>query len=123
MKIGEAMDGARELMAGAVSDEMLLKWLSALDGQVKMEILDTHEGEHEFAFRGYGAETDLDTELLIPWPYDEVYRHFLTAQMLFSNGELEEYNAAAARYNERYAAYAAYYNRTHVPKTSGNWRW
>lgn len=123
MKIGEAIENARELMAGAVSDETLLRWLSALDGQVKLEIIDTHAGGGEVLFTPYGEDTDTDTELLIPQPYDEVYRYFLEAQMLFANGELEEYNAVAARYEESYAAYAAWYNRTHMSKQRGGWRW
>lgn len=123
MQIGKAMETARELMPSGVSDEQLLRWLNALDGQIKMEIIDTHEGAEKINFAGYNGETDLDQELLVPAPYDGVYEHYLAAQMLFANGELEEYNAAAARYNESYAAYAAYYNRTHRPARAGGWRW
>ena len=123
MKIGKAMDQARELMAGGVSDEQLLRWLSALDGQVKSEIINTHEGGDQMPFMGYDETTDLEQELLIPWPYDNVYEHYLTAQMLFANGEMEEYNIVAERYNENYAAFAAYYNRTHRPAADHGWRW
>lgn len=123
MKIGEAMEKAKELMPSGVSDEQLLRWLSTLDGQIKTEIIDTHAGGSAVHFAGYGEETDTQQELLVPWPYDNVYEHYLTAQMLFANGEMEEYNVVAERYNESYAAYAAYYNRTHMPAMHGGWRW
>lgn len=123
MQIGKAMEAARELMPSGVEDEQLLRWLSTLDGQVKVEIIDTHAGGESVVFTGYDEETDLGKELLIPWPYDNVYEHYLTAQMLFANGEIDEYNVAAARYNESYAAYAAYYNRTHRPAVQCGWRW
>lgn len=123
MKIGEAMEKARELMPSGVSDEQLLKWLSTLDGQIKTEIIDTHAGGSGVHFVGYGEGTNTQQELLVPWPYDNVYEHYLTAQMLFANGEIDEYNVAAARYNESYAAYAAYYNRKHMPGVQGGWRW
>ena len=123
MQIGKAMETARELMPTGVSDEQLLRWLSVLDGQVKVEIIDTHEGGESTVFTGYNEETELERELLIPWPYDNVYEHYLTAQILFTNGELEEYDVAAERYNESYAAFAAHYNRTNMPAQPGGWRW
>lgn len=123
MTITKALEITKEMMPAAVSEEQLLRWLSALDGQIKLEIIDTHAGAEKIIFAGYDAQTDLDTALLAKPPYDEMYPYFLMAQVLFANGEMEEYNVVAARYNELYAAFAAYYNRTHMPVMSGGWRW
>jgi hypothetical protein len=92
-----------------------IKWLSNLDGIVKTEIIDTHEGAEVATFNGYDEHTDLNTELLVPHPYDEVYIRWLEAQIDYANGEYGKYNNSITMYNIAYAAYERYYNRTHMP--------
>ena len=93
-----------------------IKWLSTLDGIVKAEIIDTHEGGESVHFNGYDEMTALTTELLIPSPYDEVYYRWLEAQIDYANGEYGKYNNSIMMYNTAYSAYEKYYNRTHEPK-------
>lgn len=92
-----------------------IKWLSFLDGNVKTEIIDTHEGAEVATFKGYDENTDLNTELLVPYPYDEVYIRWLEAQIDYANGEYGKYNNSITMYNTAFAAYEKYYNRTHMP--------
>lgn len=92
-----------------------IKWLSTLDGLVKAEIIDTHEGAEKVTFRGYNETTALDTPLLIPHPYDEVYIRWLEAQIDYANGEYGKYNNSITMYNTALSAYEKYYNRTHKP--------
>lgn len=93
-----------------------IQWLSQLDGRVKQDIIDTHEGGEDVSFSGYDADTSLSTQLLIPKPYDDVYRYWLEAQIDYANGEYAKYNNSMAMFNEAYSAYERYYNRTHMPK-------
>ncbi len=90
-------------------------WLSRLDAMVKKEIIDTHEGGEDIAFEGYNDDTPVETELLIPAPYDEVYLRWLEAQIDYTNGEYGRYNNSMVMYNTSYTAFANYYNRTHMP--------
>lgn len=92
------------------------QWLSQLDGRIKHDIIDTHEGGEGVSFSGYDAETPLSTELLVPHPYDDVYRYWLEAQIDYANGEYTKYNNSMAMFNEAYSAYERHYNRTHKPK-------
>lgn len=92
-----------------------VRWLSQLDGRVKTELIDTHEGE-EVEFNGYNDDTPLDTELLIPYPYDSVYIKWLEAQIDYANNEYGRYNNSISMFNAEFAAYARYYNRTVAPK-------
>jgi hypothetical protein len=92
-----------------------IKWLSDLDGVVKTEIIDTHEGGESVTFKGYDEETALTTKLLIPRPYDVVYISWLQAQIDYANGEYGKYNNSITIYNTDYSAYEKYYNRTHKP--------
>ncbi len=92
-----------------------IQWLSQLDGRVKNEIVDTHMGGENITFDGYGVDTPLDTVLLIPYPYEDVYRYWLEAQIDYANGEYAKYNNSMDMFNEAYSAYERYYNRTHMP--------
>ncbi len=92
-----------------------IKWLSDLDGVVKAEIIDTHEGGESVTFKGYDEETALTTKLLVPHPYDVVYISWLQAQIDYANGEYGKYNNSITIYNTDYSAFEKYYNRTHKP--------
>lgn len=92
-----------------------IQWLSQLDGRIKQEIIDTHEGGEDIVFNGYDADTNPDTKLLVPRPYDEVYRYWLEAQIDYANGEYTKYNNSMSMFNSAYSAYERFYNRTHMP--------
>lgn len=90
-------------------------WLSLLDGIVKSQIIDTHEGGEDTKFSGY-TESDMEKKLLIPAPYDEVYIRWLEAQIDYYNGEIARYNNSMMMYQTAYDSYQRYYNRNYMPK-------
>lgn len=92
-----------------------IAWLSNLDGRIKDEIIDTHEGGDGVPFKAYNAK-DINTELIVPRPYDEVYRYWLEAQMDYANGEYTKYNNSMSMFNNAYTAFERHYHRTHMPK-------
>ena len=116
MTIMDALYRIDELKPNSYSQTEKIKWLSSLDGVIKSEIIDTHEGGEDVVFSGYSEETDLTTVLLVPAPYDDIYLRWLEAQMDYSNGEYGKYNNSLVAYNDAYAMYQKHYNRTHMPK-------
>lgn len=116
MKIMEVLYRIDEVKPNSYSQSEKVKWLSALDGIVKTEIIDTHEGGLEEAFKGYDVDTDLNKDLLIPFPYDDIYLRWLEMQIDYANGEYGKYNNSITMYNTAYSAYEKFYNRTHKPK-------
>lgn len=92
-----------------------IRWLSTLDGIVKREIIDTHEGGESVTFKGYDETTMATTELLVPHPYDDVYIRWLEAQIDYANGEYGKYNNSITMYNTAFSAFEKYYNRTNKP--------
>lgn len=124
MTIIEAINQVDKLKPNTHSQETKIQWLSALDGKIKRSIIDTHErGEclsMGFWFDGYNENTPLDMELIAPAPYDEMYRHYLSAKIDEVNGEFERYNASITLFNAEYEAFENDYNRTHLPKSAGN---
>jgi hypothetical protein len=116
MKIVDAITQLDSLKHNTYSQGDKVGWLSRMDAMVKNHVIDTHEGGDDVTFTGYDDSTDLQTELLIPAPYEEVYLRWMEAQIDYYNGEYERYNNAIDQFNTAYDGYKNYYNRTHMPK-------
>lgn len=120
MIIREAIERINTRMHNTYSDMDKVEWLSKLDWMVKKHIIDTHVNVENVSFEGYDEETDLETELLVPEPYSEIYPRWLEAQIHYSNGEYGKYNNAILVFNTEYQSYADYYNRRYTPISSGS---
>ena len=119
MTIMDAIYRIDALKPNSYSQSEKIKWLSTLDGLVKSEIIDTHEGGKDIVFSGYDENTDLSTVLLISAPYDVIYLRWLEAQIDYANGEYGKYNNSLVAYNDAYSVFQKYYNRTHMPISKG----
>ena len=116
MTIMDALYRIDELKPNSYSQPEKIKWLSSLDGMIKSEIIDTHEGGEDIEFLGYDEYADLSTVLLVPAPYDDIYLKWLEAMIDYTNGEIAKYNNSLTAYNDAYDLYQKHYNRTHMPK-------
>ena len=90
-------------------------WLSELEGRIKTEIIDTHEGSENTVFNGYDQNTNTETKLLISEPHDDIYIKWLEAKIDYNNAEYTKYNNSATAFNNAYSAFERYYNRHHMP--------
>ena len=122
MKIREAIEYADKLAHNSYPRETKIAWLSQLDGHVHREIILTHRGVDPGTedFVGYTAETPQDTVLLVPFPYDEMYRFYLEMKIDEANRESAHYNISALKFNTAYQTYMDRSNRTHVPIGTAN---
>lgn len=116
MKATEAMFLADQTRPNEYEPELKLRWLSALDGQVRAELLDAHEQEDEVR-PAPGPEPAPEEELLIPWPWDDIYVRYLVMRIDLENGELDRYNNDAAAFNRIYRSYACHYVQHHRPRS------
>ena len=116
MTIIEAINHIDSLKPNSYTQADKIIWLSNLDGIIKNEIIDTHEGSENVTFDGYNAETALDTVLLVPAPYDDVYIKWLVAQIDCANEETKRYTNSMIMYNTAYSTFERFYNRTHMPR-------
>ena len=118
MTILEAIHKIDTVKPNSYTQPEQIKWLSSLDGIIKSEIIDTHEGGEDVVFEGYDDGTDLGTVLLVPAPYDDIYIRWLEARIDYAMGEYGKYNNSVVAYNDAYALFQNYYNRKHMPKGS-----
>ena len=116
MTILEAVHKVDTVKPNSYTQPEKIKWLSTLDGIIKSEIIDTHEGGENVVFEGYEDESDLDTVLLVPAPYDDIYIRWLEARIDYANGEYAKYNNSSEAYNVAFESYSRYYNRNNMPK-------
>ncbi len=109
MKIKEAIARARKLSGNAVEDDQLCRWLSELDGRL---FLDFYRG---CEWLSYHLPEDEEHELIVPFPWDDMYVHYLAAMVYQANGEYERYREAAQLYNQKELDYRKWYNRNLHP--------
>ena len=115
MTLIEAITRCDDQKLNDYTHEEKVEWLSRLDGRIKNDIIDTHEGAEDVDFERYSVNTDQNKELLVPFPYDDLYIHWLHAQVDYANGEYGKYNNSQVMFNDAYAAFENHYNRTHMP--------
>lgn len=119
MTISEAINEVNNLKPNEYGAEEKIKWLFRLDQQIKQEICDAHaynEGESA-TVENYDSE-HMSTVLLVPAPYDELYIHYLAAQIDYYNREYEGFSATNALFQSCYDSFRNRYNATHTPLTA-----
>lgn len=119
MTINDVITSTDALLHNTYPTEKKVEWLSKVDGMVKRHIIDTHTGADRVSFTGYTANTAMDTVLLVPEPFSEMYLRWMEAQIHYHNGEYSKYNNAILLFNTEFDAYAAFYNQNHMPVSKG----
>lgn len=117
MTIIEAINAADKRKPNTLTESEKVRLLSVLDGKIKLEIIDTHEGGEGISFVPYTDDTPRDTVLLVPSPWDDLYIKHLEAEIDYHAGDIERYNNGVTVYEAAYNAFAAWYNRTHMPRS------
>lgn len=116
MTVMEAISQVDNLKFNTYGPTEKVKWLTTLDATVMTEVILVHEGGESIDFKGYDANDDMQKELLVKAPFDEIYLRWMEAMIDFHNGEYGKYNNAVDMFNTVYESYQSYYNRTHMPK-------
>ena len=119
MTLIEAINRIDTLKPNTYTPETKVYWLSKLDGIIFNKIIKTHEGAETDEFKGYLDETPMDTKLIVPAPYDDIYIKWLESQIDYANGEYDKFNNSIVAYNDAYAEFERHYNRTHMPIAKG----
>ena len=116
MTIREAINKIDTQKPNTFTQDEKIEWLSRIEHIIKNEVIDTHEGGEDIVFDGYNGETDLDTVLIVPEPYDEVYLRFMEVQIDYTNAEYARYNNSNAMFKAAYSSFRNFYNKKHLPK-------
>ena len=105
----KAIERASDLRPDCYSDELKFSWINELDGKISRETM------HENGFKGYTFPDDLDKELLVKSPYDNIYELYIIAMCDFFSGELMNYSSSAALFERAYEEFRKNYIRNNMP--------
>lgn len=122
MTICDAIAQIDNLKRNTFSERQKVFWLSRLESMVKRLVIDTHEGGDDITFNGFNEETDINTELIMPEPYDQAYIYWLEAQIHYAYEDIDMYNSAIMMFNTAFEGFKAYYKQNHTPKGAGRFR-
>lgn len=75
----------------------------------------------DILFSGYTEDTNPDTVLIVPAPWDALYLYWLEAQIDYYNGEMDRYNNSAGRFTLAQQEFIDHYHRSHRPASGGKW--
>lgn len=100
------------LKPNAYGEEDKLRWIDELDGMVQRLVFQEKESD----IKRYAYPDDMDTELLIGAPYENLYALYLEAKIDYYNHEYANYNNAAMMFEGQFGEYKKAYIREHRAK-------
>ena len=127
MTINEALTKLDALKPNNYTDAEKIGWLDHIERVLYTEIFSKHEDDPTLVietgddgeeieikgFNGYDDYTDLDTELLVPDTYADLYVHYLMSQVDYYNAEFDRYQNTSTMFNTSYQNFANYWMREH----------
>ena len=114
MTIGQIKSQVQSMYRNDYSDAIITSWIDRLDRTIFNEVVKTHYGAAE-DFDGYNVDTDADTVLLAPAPYDDIYMYYIMMNIDIMNSEAERAQNDAMLFKEAYQSFVDHYNRTYMP--------
>lgn len=117
MNLLNALDYANKMRPNAAHDDIKVQLLfQELEGDVA-EMLGVDPPEYT-----YDPDDPVDIELLMPYPYDDIYLWFLCAQIDIMNEESQLYADDYEAFNAAWARAQAWYRRNTPTLRKKNWR-
>ena len=89
MTASEAIERADSVKPNAFTEEEKFNWLVTLDSKIAMELFLMSPQDMEQIRLKYPE--DLNSELLVNYPHDEIYPLYLMARIDEMNGEYNKY--------------------------------
>ena len=139
MKVAALIEQYNTERPNNIEDSMKMSWLRKLEMLIIEEVINTHEHDEadnsELGLKVSGstlyitpggsladhiASFNMDSTLLIPEEYDDVYMYYLDQRIALDQNDTRRYNTAATAYNNAMLVYQQYYNRTHMPLKKRN---
>lgn len=139
MTIKEAIDKTDALYPNQYSEEIKVDWLSRLDYQIFNDVILKHEPHfppfipkkimptenalnlpekkifiHKPELKPYSVD-NMAIPLLVKFPYDDLYLHYLMMKIDEANADTAQYNNHALSFESYYTNFTAHYTEEHVP--------
>lgn len=110
MTANKAIEIIDRLKVNTYSEEDKMRWINELDGMVQRLVFQQKEVTPHI------YPDDMDKELLIPAPFEDVYVSFLEAKIDYHNREYGNYNNSVAMFESQFSEYKKAYIRENRAK-------
>ncbi len=107
MTLSKLMASVDKNKANAYSEDQKTEWTNKLEGIIQVEL---QKKDLDDVIR-YIWDDDKETELIVPYPYADIYIYYLYAMIDYENREIESYNNNMSLFNEAYSQYEAYWKK------------
>ena len=114
MTIQAVLNEVDELKPNQYKTGTKIGWISVLDKKVYNDII-SREG-YDGPEPEYSEYSDMDTELLVPDAYGDLYAYYIMSLMEFNDGETERYMNSSQMFNVKYDEFIGWYYYTHRQK-------
>jgi hypothetical protein len=121
MKLSECIEDVKQEKPNAFSDEKLTKFINELEAMVQEYL-----GVKSDDMIEYDISEDDEKDLLVPPPFDSMYKAWLKAKIDYSNEEYYSYANNQAQFESDYEEWQAYalssgMVRSDIPQCIRNW--
>ena len=113
MTVQQAITYLDDVKPNAFSQAVKLRWLSAIEGRIAVEVflMAPEEVEENCAF----TSSDLSRTLLVGLPYDDLYTWYLQAQVDLANGEYDRARNTMAVFNALWSQFVCWFSQRYDP--------
>lgn len=116
MTINKAIERVDGVKLNTFGEEDKFNWLCDLDGMISRIVMQQKEPVT------YQYPADMDKELLVKAPFEEVYTLYLEAQIDYHNREYGNYNNSMLMFNSIFEDYKKAYIRDNMPVSAGGFK-
>lgn len=104
------------LKPNAYGEEEKFQWLCDLDGMIRRVVMQEDDGVD------YRYPADMDTPLLVPHPWEDIYSQYMITKIDLNNRDYNSYNNNALVFDSTFSEFKKAYIRDHMPKGHGTYR-
>ena len=114
MTIQDVLNEVDELKPNQYKSGTKISWISKIEKKIHDDII-SRQG-YDGPPPDYTRNTDLETVLLAPDAYADLYVYYVISMIEQHNGEIERYRNTSAMFNQLYINFIGWYYATHRQK-------
>lgn len=111
--LNEVIERVDKVKPNTYDENTKADWLYRLDGRICREVFRKEPPEP------YSYPEDGDRELLVGFPYDNLYDYYLMAMISLQDKEYADYNNSLQVFDNLYKEHAKWWQRENVPRSYG----
>lgn len=115
MTAREAVEAFRDACPADLTDDVLVSWISEVEGMIYCEIIQTHRGGDKKEFDFITLTHGYDDKLFATGPHARIYCNYLRMMRDAYYSDGKRFEVSSELFFAAYDEYADWYNRTHEP--------